>query len=119
MKDKKYLTETEKFEKWKLDFKESVKDQLSDMFAKCYGKDAFELGICDVDKWNIEFVITIIKSYYEDLLRKYNTNFSLQDVLSKLYIKNTNGYFQNIRFRIEAKSKEELDAKLMYLNLLF
>ena len=113
------LNSVKKFEKWKSDFKESVKDQLYDTFVKCYGKDTFELDICDVDKWNIEFVITIIKSYYEDLLRKYNTNSSLQDVLSELYIKNTNGYFQNIRFRIKAKSKEELDAKLMYLNLLF
>lgn len=111
--------ETVKFENWKEKFREQIEDQLRDIFSKAYGK-VYGLTIVGIDKWNVEFVIVAPDTISEEIQSKINSNEVLKDsvLLEKAAIKIGNTV-KRTRYFIEAKTEDELNSKLMYLNMMF
>ena len=60
MIDKKYLTETEKYEIWKINFRKEMQDILSKIFEKKIGGSF--VSVYAVDKWNIYFNVRGVAS---------------------------------------------------------
>ncbi len=107
------------FEKWKEKFRKQIEDQLHEVFNKIYDK-VYGLTIVGVNKWNVEFVIVAPDTIAEEMKSKINANDILKNsvLLEEGSIKVGNT-IDRTRYKIEAKTKDELDSKLMYLNMIF
>lgn len=79
MIDKKYLTETEKYEAWKTEFRKEMQDVLTTIFEKKIG--GCFISVYAVDKWNVYFnvrgVASDIRKLEDDPMLKEIMNIKL------------------------------------------
>ena len=76
MQNKKYLTETEKYEVWKESFRQEMSKLLSELFGKRLGGGS--ICIYYIDKWNIKFKVQAF--YYKDLVR-IDSDINLKEIM--------------------------------------
>ena len=108
MKDKKYLTETEKYEIWKKKFRKEMQDVLSKAFAKKVG-GSFVSGYA-VDKWNVYFNVRGVSSD----LQKLENDPTLKEIINiKMMWDEPTACCCELR----AKTEEEFNTKLGGLKI--
>ena len=105
---KKYLTETEKYENWKAEFRKEMQSILTKIFDRKVG--GCFVSVYAVDKWNVYFNVRGIASD----LTKLENDFGLQQVLE---IKPTWDEPTACVCELHAKTEEELNTKLGYLKI--
>lgn len=109
---KKYLTETEKYEKWKKEFHDEIETLFIDIFKKKL--DAFAISIIQVDKWNIYFKVTGLSTELERL----HAMLSERDILQTVEYSSISDYAGAYKYKLSAPTREDLNAKLGYLRMI-
>ena len=107
-----------KFEKWKEKFRNEMNDQLVKIFNKSYS-DLYSLTVIGVDKWNIDFVVTSSNTITDRMQKSIVDDDIVRTVLLVTECKSIAELLTRIKYRIEAKTKDELESKLMYLDMKF
>lgn len=111
-----------KYEEWKRKMKESVFSELSNAFNKSFN-GCYSLRVHNANKWNVCFIITLPSTMADAFTDKIANNEVLKNTLileEKVSPKVTLDFIHfSFKFRIEAKTEEELNSKLMYINLMF
>ena len=116
---KKELNEVQKYEIWKTKFHKQIENQLKNIFNKSY-ENLYILTVVCVDKWNVEFVLVVPNRINQEIKGIINSNETLKnDILFEEANTKTSVNINSIRYKIEAKTEEELNSKLMYLNIVF
>ena len=111
MRQKKYLTETEKYELWKANFKKQIEKTLENIFSK---KDLIYITVTQVDKWNVEFLMRGNSNRLTEFLAMWLENPVLSDAIKVRAKENTGTYCT-----VSAKTEDELYSRLMYLKLVY
>lgn len=120
---KKYMNETEKYEKWKKDFSIEIQKELDTIFKNNVFSPT--INILDLNKWNIEFQIVGTEERIKKIKNIIDKDFVLQKFIScKSIDKNIKEILISYkRYRIELKvsaiSEEMLFSKLFYLKSYF
>lgn len=120
---KKYMNETEKYEKWKKDFSIEIQKELDTIFKNNVFSPT--INILDLNKWNIEFQIVGTEERIKKIKNIIDKDFILQKFIScKSIDKNIKEILISYkRYRIELKvsaiSEEMLFSKLFYLKSYF
>lgn len=111
-----------KYEQWKRKTKDSIYSELSKIFDKSF-QGCYSLRVSNVNKWNINFLISLPSALGDDFANKINTNEALRDtVIIEKQVKadiTTKFISFNYACRISAKTEDDLNSKLMYMNLMF
>jgi len=106
------------FEGWKRVFRDKMENQLTEIFNKTYAK-VYSLTIIGVDKWNVEFMLIAPDTIGKEIQNKLASNDVLKEALSEQTVIEIGNTIRRITYKIEAKTEEELNSKLMYINLMF
>lgn len=110
-----HLTETEKYEIWKKNFRKEMTNFLGEIFAHlnigCY------VSIQKVDKWNIEFNVSSGMATLGWLDKRLQADPTLMNILNGKGPIELIGDKSKKCFNIKANTREELDAQLGYLKI--
>lgn len=111
-----------KYEDWKRKTTQSVFHELTKAFDKSFN-GCYVLRVSDVNKWNLRFTLTLPDTLSDTFVSKIENNEILKNAIIledrvKDIVTQTFVSF-SFNFRIEANTEEELNSKLMYINLMF
>lgn len=108
MINKKYLTETEKYEIWKINFRKEMQDILTKIFDKKVG--GCFVSVYAVDKWNVYFNVRGVASD----IHKLEADPTLNEILD---IKSIWDETTACCCELHAKTEDEFNTKLGGLKI--